>query len=67
MDRQVTPITTVFDELKDYLSESDLSLDYQIARSRSRNKIRRNSNKLIQQASAKNGPEISGQPEIHGE
>ena len=28
----------VFDELKDYLSESDLSLDYKIARSRSRKK-----------------------------
>ena len=38
LDRQVTPIAMVFDELKDYLSESDLSLDYKIARSRSRKK-----------------------------
>ena len=34
----------VFDELKDYLSESDLSLDYKIARSRSKKKkVYRNS------------------------
>ena len=38
MDHHVTPIAMVFDELKDYLSESDLSLDYKIARSRSRKK-----------------------------
>jgi hypothetical protein len=38
MDRHVTPIALVFDELKDYLSESDLSLDYKIARSRSKKK-----------------------------
>ena len=38
MDRHVTPIAMVFDELKDYLSESDLSLDYKIARSRNKKK-----------------------------
>ena len=38
LDHHVTPIAMVFDELKDYLSESDLSLDYKIARSRSRKK-----------------------------
>ena len=44
MDRHVTPIAMVFDELKDYLSESDLSLDYKIARSRSKKKkVYRNS------------------------
>ena len=37
-DQHVTPIAMVFDELKDYLSESDLSLDYKISRSRSRKK-----------------------------
>ena len=43
-DRHVTPIAMVFDELKDYLSESDLSLDYKIARSRSKKKkVYRNS------------------------
>ena len=40
----MTPIAMVFDELKDYLSESDLSLDYKIARSRSKKKkVYRNS------------------------
>ena len=34
----MTPIALVFDELKDYLSESDLSLDYKIARSRNKKK-----------------------------
>ena len=38
IDRHVTPIALVFDELKDYLSESDLSLDYKIARSRNKKK-----------------------------
>ena len=38
LDQHVTPIALVFDELKDYLSESDLSLDYKISRSRSRKK-----------------------------
>ena len=43
-DRHVAPIALVFDELKDYLSESDLSLDYKIARSRSKKKkVYRNS------------------------
>ena len=48
-DKHVTPIAMVFDELKDYLSESDLSLDYKIARSRrnKKKKVYRNS-KLLQ-------------------
>lgn len=41
LDRHVTPITMVFDELKDYLSESDLSLDYKIAKSRNNKKKKR--------------------------
>ena len=33
-DSHVAPIVSVFDELKDYLSDSDLSLDYKLARQR---------------------------------
>ena len=33
-DKHIIPIVSVFDDLKDYLSDSDLSLEYQIARHR---------------------------------
>jgi hypothetical protein len=42
-DRQIGSIAAVFDDLKDYLSDSDLSLDYKIALRR--RKIRSNSSK----------------------
>ena len=47
-DKHIIPIVTVFDDLKDYLSDSDLSLEYQIARQRRRHKNTRNLNKQAQ-------------------
>ena len=47
-DKHIIPIVTVFDELKDYLSDSDLSLEYQIARQRRRHKNTKNLNKQAQ-------------------
>ena len=47
-DKHIIPIVTVFDDLKDYLSDSDLSLEYQIARQRRRHKNSRNLNKQAQ-------------------
>ena len=44
-DKHIIPIVTVFDDLKDYLSDSDLSLDYRIARQRRRQKNTRNPSK----------------------
>ena len=37
-DRQIGSIAAVFDDLKDYLSDSDLSLDYKIALRRRKNR-----------------------------
>ena len=47
-DKHIIPIVTVFDDLKDYLSDSDLSLEYQIARQRRRHKNTKNLNKQAQ-------------------
>ena len=47
-DKHIIPIVTVFDDLKDYLSDSDLSLEYQIARQRRRQKNMKNLNKQAQ-------------------
>lgn len=47
-DRHIIPIVSVFDDLKDYLSDSDLSLEYQIARQRRRHKNTKNLNKQVQ-------------------
>ena len=44
-DKHIIPIVTVFDDLKDYLSDSDLSLDYRIARQRRRQKNTKNPSK----------------------
>ena len=44
-DKHVIPIVTVFDDLKDYLSDSDLSLDYKIALQRRKQKNLKNLNK----------------------
>ena len=41
-DRQIGSIAAVFDELKDYLSDSDLSLDYKIALRRRKNRSNQN-------------------------
>ena len=50
-DKHIIPIVTVFDDLKDYLSDSDLSLEYQIARQRRRQKNMKNLNKQKAQLS----------------
>ena len=42
-DKHIIPIVTVFDDLKDYLSDSDLSLDYRIAKQRRKQKNMKNS------------------------
>ena len=47
-DKLVIPVVTVFDDLKDYLSDSDMSLDYKIALQRRRQKNHRNLNKQAQ-------------------
>jgi len=47
-DKHVIPIVTVFDDLKDYLSDSDLSLDYKIALQRRKQKNLKNLNKQAQ-------------------
>ena len=44
-DKHIIPIVTVFDDLKDYLSDSDLSLDYRIARQRRKQKNMKNLSK----------------------
>jgi len=50
-DKHVIPIVTVFDDLKDYLSDSDLSLDYKIALQRRKHKNLKNLNKQAQLSS----------------
>ena len=50
-DKHIIPVVTVFDDLKDYLSDSDLSLDYKIALQRRRQKNHRNLNKQAQLSS----------------
>lgn len=50
-DKHVIPIVTVFDDLKDYLSDSDLSLDYKIALQRRKQKNLKNLNKQAQLSS----------------
>ena len=47
-EKHVIPVVTVFDDLKDYLSDSDVSLDYKIAFQRRRQKNCRNLNKQAQ-------------------
>jgi len=47
-DKHIIPIVTVFDDLKDYLSDSDLSLDYKIALQRRKQKNIKNLNKQAQ-------------------
>ena len=56
-DRQIGSIAAVFDELKDYLSDSDLSLDYKIALRRRKN--RSNQNTSNQNWSNQNWPNKS--------
>ena len=50
-DKHVIPVVTVFDDLKDYLSDSDVSLDYKIALQRRRHKNSKNLNKQAQLSS----------------
>ena len=42
-DKHVLPVVTVFDDLKEYLSDSDISLDYRIASLRKKNNRRHKS------------------------
>ena len=49
-DKHVIPVVTVFDDLKDYLSDSDLSLDYMISMQRRKHKKQKNLNKQAQLA-----------------
>ena len=50
-DKHVIPVVTVFDDLKDYLSDSDVSLEYKIALQRRRHKNSKNLNKQAQLSS----------------
>jgi len=49
-DKHVIPVVSVFDDLKDYLSDSDLSLDYMISMQRRKHKKQKNLNKQAQLA-----------------
>ena len=50
-DKHVIPVVTVFYDLKDYLSDSDVSLEYKIALQRRRHKNSKNLNKQAQLSS----------------
>ena len=63
LDRHVTPVLTVFDDLKDYLSDSDLSLDYKIALQKRKHKNNKNLKKQAQLSNFLIGKKVSGEPE----